>query len=158
MSNDYINSYEKKKEISGKGNRYHPIWNGVGCALIVLVPVFSLILARFLINQFVYIQKILQTNYFFSKSVSLLDWDEFIIFFIPNTKEFFITLRTSLNIQPITYFWGALLIGLGISFVIFSIISISYSMTRRKSNIYKKSPIDIVLDKQMKKEKRKSKK
>lgn len=159
MSNDYINSFEKKKEISGNGNsRYHPIWNGVGCALVVLVPIFSLILSRFLINQFVYIQRILRTNYFFSKSVSILDWDRIFIFFIPDSKNFFTNIRTSLNIQPISYFWGALLIGFGISFVIFSIISISYSLTRKKDNLYKKSPIDVVLDKQMKKEKKHSKK
>ena len=158
MSNDYINSYEKKKELSGKDNKYHPVWNGVGCTLIVLVPIFSLILSRYLINRFEYIQKILITNYFFSKPVSILDWDRIVIFYIPNAEQFFSNLRTSLNIQQVPFFWGSLLFAFGFSFVIFSIISITYSFTRKKNSIYKKSPIDIALEKQLKKEKRHSKK
>ena len=157
MSNDYINSYEQKKELFSNSGGEHPVWRGIGCVLVTIVPVFSYLLARFLVDQSDQLKRILLENYFFSKSVDLMNWDQMIVFFIPSSNDFFLKIRESLGFEPIPYFWGTLLIGLILSFIIFSIISLTYSITRRKANIYNKSKIDIILNKQ-KKKKSKSKK
>lgn len=158
MANDYIDSDQQKKQLYGPGNKEHPIWRGIGCILVVIVPIFSYLLSRTGIEQWEYLQRIIRTNQFFSKSVSIMDWDQMLIYFIPSTEAFFETIRTSLNIQPIPFFWGTILIALVLSFIIFGVISILYSMSRKKQVLYKKSNIDVAVEKQLKEEKKKKRK
>lgn len=143
MSNDYINTNEKNKEISGGNGATHPIWQGVGCVMLTIIPILGYLLTLFSIEKNVFIQDLLSENYFFSRSVDLMEWDKYIIKLIPASKLFFYNMRDFLDIKPIPYFWGALLIGLILSSLMFTIISFGFAIYKKSTGLDSYGPHDV---------------
>ena len=46
-----FNKYEHQREIKPRPNTVHPIWQGIGCLLLILIPILSYAGAVILVNE-----------------------------------------------------------------------------------------------------------
>jgi len=102
-----------KKDVSTPG--IHPVWRGIGCVLLILIPLISLAAADVIIN-------------------SNLD-----VIAIPNILR--ATVDTGI-LGVVYYFPAKVLLGLVITVALFALVSITYSVIYSASGANKRGPMD----------------
>jgi hypothetical protein len=108
--------------------RVHPIWRGIGCVMIILIPIMSYAVGDILTNNIEFVSSFFDQMSFFRKDVDLLAWVDPVAGAIPQVSNQLYALKESLAIQPISYFWGKMLIMIVLSMVLFAAFSILYSI------------------------------
>ena len=108
--------------------RVHPIWRGIGCVMIVLIPIISYAIGDIVTTNVESVQLFFNQMGFFRKSVDLLAWMNTIANAIPQIADQTIALKASLALDPIPYFWGKMLICFVLSMILFAFLSILYSI------------------------------
>ena len=107
--------------------RVHPIWRGIGCVMIILIPIMSYAIGDILTTNVEAVSQFFNQMSFFRKSVDLLAWADTLADAIPQIADQLIALKTSVAIEPIPYFWGKVLIAFGITLMLFAFLSVLYS-------------------------------
>ena len=110
--------------------RVHPIWRGIGCVMIVLIPIMSYLIGDFLTNDFEQVRIFFNQMSFFRKNVDLLAWIDPVANAVPQIRDQMLAFKTTLaeSITPIPYFWGKMLITFVLSMILFALLSILYSI------------------------------
>lgn len=110
-------------EIQQQKSAIHPVWRGIGCVLVVIIPLMSFAAAAVLID-----------------ANAERGWVE-----IPRDLERLPDLGFAAGIMPdwiFVDFYAKLLVAVMFSFLIFGVFTIVYSLAYRMGGGYQPSPVD----------------
>ena len=108
--------------------RVHPIWRGIGCVMIVLIPIISYAIGDIVTANMEAVRQFFNQMGLFRRSVDLLAWMDVIADAVPQIAAQTRDLKATLALDPIPYFWGKMLICFVLSMVLFAFLSILYSI------------------------------
>jgi hypothetical protein len=108
--------------------RVHPIWRGIGCVMLVLLPIVAYAGSDMLVDNVEYVQKQFNQMGFFRREVYLLAWFDVVRDYVPQVIPQMDSLENTLALSPIPYFWGKMLLAFVITMILFAFLSILYSI------------------------------
>jgi hypothetical protein len=135
--------------------KIHPIWRGLGCIMMILIPIIAYAASSLVVENIDAVKAFLTKVYITSISVDLLAWTNYIVQYVPQISEQVATVKQALNLKPVDYFWGKVMLAVVFSLILFAILSIFYSLIFSISGGSPRSPLDVEPERYKKKKKTK---
>ena len=132
-------SVEKKQDVVGD---VHPIWSGIGCVMLILIPVLAFAGSCLLVNSIGSVQAFLRKSPYMDDTVDIMGWMPGLANLIPQIAPHLIKLKTSLGIPAIPYFWGKLAISVIFAVIGFGLYGVLYAIIYRISAPSRYGPMD----------------
>lgn len=123
--------------------RIHPIWRGLGCVMIVLIPVIAFAISSLLVDYVTPVRALLDRVGILRAPVDLMGWTRYILIYIPEITSQVQGFVNALGLKPVEYWWGKVMITMIISMILFAILSIIYSIIFTATGPGRYGPLDV---------------